>query len=145
MIGFVVFLAGFRQVIKQARPDHEWVASLVFGAGLVVITLELAGDALQGAAAGNARDLVLGRERLDDGREATASGVGSDLGRGDRADLRLQTIGQRDHPLLQPPDLAGEEQAQPAPGRCKRCHRRCAPRWGCRFPSLKYLPLRQAS
>jgi hypothetical protein len=51
MIGFLVFLAGFRQVVKQARPDHDWVASLVFGAGLVVITLELAGDALQGAAA----------------------------------------------------------------------------------------------
>ena len=46
-----VFLAGFRHTIRLARPDHEWVSTLVFGAGLVVITLELVGDALQAAAA----------------------------------------------------------------------------------------------
>ena len=51
MIGFLVFLAGFRHITRQARPDHEWVSSLVFGAGLVVITLELVGDGLQAAAA----------------------------------------------------------------------------------------------
>jgi hypothetical protein len=51
MIGFLVFLAGVRHIIRQARPDHEWVSSLVLGAGLVVITLELVGDALQAAAA----------------------------------------------------------------------------------------------
>lgn len=51
MIGFLVFLAGFRHTIRLARPDHEWVSTLVFGAGLVVITLELVGDALQAAAA----------------------------------------------------------------------------------------------
>jgi hypothetical protein len=50
MIGFLVFLAGFRHIIRHARPDHEWVSSLVLGAGLVVITLELVGDALQAAA-----------------------------------------------------------------------------------------------
>ena len=51
MSGLVVFLAGFRHLIRRARPDHGWIGTLVFGAGLVVITLELAGDALQGAAA----------------------------------------------------------------------------------------------
>ena len=51
MACLLVFLAGFRRLIRQARPDYEWVSALVFGAGLVVITLELAGDALEGGAA----------------------------------------------------------------------------------------------
>ena len=51
MACLLVFLACFRHLIRQARPDYEWVSTLVFGAGLVVITLELAGDALQGGAA----------------------------------------------------------------------------------------------
>lgn len=51
MACLLVFLAGFRHLIQQVRPDYSWVAALVFGAGLVVATLELVGDALQGAAA----------------------------------------------------------------------------------------------
>lgn len=51
MVGFLVMLAGLRRLIRQARPDDEWVSTLVFGGGLVVITLELAGDALAGGAA----------------------------------------------------------------------------------------------
>ncbi len=51
MACLLVFLAGFRHLIRQARPDYEWVGTLVFGAGLVVITLELAGDALGAGAA----------------------------------------------------------------------------------------------
>jgi hypothetical protein len=51
MACLLVFLAGFRHLIRQARPDYEWVSTLVFGAGLVVIALELAGDALGGGAA----------------------------------------------------------------------------------------------
>ena len=51
MACLLVFLAGFRRLIRQARPDYEWVSTLVFGAGLVVLTLELVGDALQGGAA----------------------------------------------------------------------------------------------
>jgi hypothetical protein len=50
MACLLVFLAGFRRLIRQARPDDEWVGTLVFGAGLVVITLELAGDALEASA-----------------------------------------------------------------------------------------------
>lgn len=48
---FVVFLAGLRHLIRQARQDYEWVGTLVFGAGLVFVTLQLAADALQGGAA----------------------------------------------------------------------------------------------
>jgi hypothetical protein len=48
---FVVFLAGFRHLIRQAQPAYEWLATLVFGAGLMLATLQLVGDALQGAAA----------------------------------------------------------------------------------------------
>jgi len=51
MACLLVFLAGFRRLIRLARPDDEWISTLVFGAGLVVITLELAGDALEGGAA----------------------------------------------------------------------------------------------
>jgi hypothetical protein len=51
MACLLVFLAGFRHLIRQARPDYEWVGTLVFGSGLVVIALELAGDALGGGAA----------------------------------------------------------------------------------------------
>lgn len=51
MACLLVFLAGFRHLIRSARPDYEWVSTCVFGAGLVVITVELAGDALQGGAA----------------------------------------------------------------------------------------------
>src|SRR5579859_6828644 len=43
MACLLVFLAGFCRLIRQARPDAEWVSTLVFGAGLVVFTLELAG------------------------------------------------------------------------------------------------------
>jgi hypothetical protein len=48
---FVVFLAGFRHLIRQARQDYEWVGTLVFGAGLIFVTLQLAADALQAGAA----------------------------------------------------------------------------------------------
>jgi hypothetical protein len=51
MVGLLVFLAGFRHLIRQARSDFEWVASLVFGVGLVVISLELVADGLEAAAA----------------------------------------------------------------------------------------------
>jgi hypothetical protein len=48
---FVVFLAGFRYLIREKRPDYEWLATLVFGAGLALSTLQLVADGLQGAAA----------------------------------------------------------------------------------------------
>jgi Na+/phosphate symporter len=51
MVGLLVFLAGFRHLIRQARPDYEWLGSLVFGVGLVVIAVELVGDGLEAGAA----------------------------------------------------------------------------------------------
>src|SRR5512146_518710 len=44
MSGLLVFLAGFRHLIRQARQEYEWLATLVFGVGVLVITLELVGD-----------------------------------------------------------------------------------------------------
>lgn len=51
MIGLLVFLAGFRHLIRQARQDYEWIATLILGAGLVVVTLALVGDGLEAGAA----------------------------------------------------------------------------------------------
>ena len=51
MASFVVFLAGFRHLIREARPALEWMSTLVFGAGLVALTLVLIGDGLQAGAA----------------------------------------------------------------------------------------------
>ena len=50
-VGFLVFLAGLRHLIRKVRPDYEWIASLVFGVGLVVIAVELVGDGLEAGAA----------------------------------------------------------------------------------------------
>jgi Na+/phosphate symporter len=51
MVGLLVFLAGFRHLVKQARPDYEWIATLVFGVGLLVVALELVADGLEAGAA----------------------------------------------------------------------------------------------
>jgi hypothetical protein len=57
-VGILVFLAGFRHLIRQARPDYEWLATLVFGVGLVYTTLTLVGDSVMG---GQALDTVGGK------------------------------------------------------------------------------------
>jgi hypothetical protein len=49
--GFLIFLAGFRHLIRQARPEDEWLGTLVFGVGLVYTTLTLVADSLEGASA----------------------------------------------------------------------------------------------
>ena len=51
MVGLLIFLAGLRHLIRKARQEYEWVASLVFGVGVVVIAVELVGDGLQAGAA----------------------------------------------------------------------------------------------
>lgn len=51
MVGLLVFMAGFRHLIRQTREDYEWVATLFFGLGLVVIAVELVADGLQAGAA----------------------------------------------------------------------------------------------
>ncbi|MEN3017356.1 MAG: hypothetical protein ABC612_08145 [Candidatus Methanosuratincola petrocarbonis] len=49
--GFLVFLAGFRHLIRKARPEYEWVSTLVFGVGLVGAAVTLVGDTLGAGAA----------------------------------------------------------------------------------------------
>ncbi|MGZ6314805.1 MAG: hypothetical protein ACXWNI_04165 [Candidatus Limnocylindrales bacterium] len=48
---FLVFLAGLRHLIRQARPDYEWLATIVFALGVALSTLQLVADGLQGGAA----------------------------------------------------------------------------------------------
>lgn len=52
----IVFLAGFRQIIKNSAQGLEWVADLTFGAGLVFVGTTLVGDAMEGGAALDAQD-----------------------------------------------------------------------------------------
>jgi hypothetical protein len=47
----MVFFAGFRHLIQRTRSEYEWVATLVFGAGLVWWAVSLVADSLEGAAA----------------------------------------------------------------------------------------------
>jgi len=47
----MIFFAGVRHLIRQANPQHEWLASLFFGVGLVYVTLTFVADSLQGAMA----------------------------------------------------------------------------------------------
>jgi hypothetical protein len=53
----VIFLAGFRHLIRQADAQHEWLGTLVFGIGLVYVTLTLVADLLQAATVVDARTL----------------------------------------------------------------------------------------
>jgi len=52
----IVFLAGFRQIIKNSVEGLEWVADLTYGAGLVFVGTTLVGDAMEGGAALDASD-----------------------------------------------------------------------------------------
>ena len=44
---FVVFLAGIRDLIRRAKPDQEFLASLIFSAGFVYVILLLVADSVQ--------------------------------------------------------------------------------------------------
>jgi hypothetical protein len=46
-VAMIVFAAGFRHLIRQARPDYEWVSTLVFGAALVWLAVTLVADGLE--------------------------------------------------------------------------------------------------
>jgi hypothetical protein len=48
---FLIFLAGLRHLIRQTRPEYEWLATLVFAVGVALSTLQLVADGLQGGAA----------------------------------------------------------------------------------------------
>ncbi len=43
----MIFLAGFRYLIARSDPPQEWLGTLVFGVGLVYVTLTLVADSLQ--------------------------------------------------------------------------------------------------
>ncbi len=58
MACILVFLAGFRHLIRKAREDAEWVATLIFGTGLVLVAITLVADSMEG---GTALDTVAGR------------------------------------------------------------------------------------
>lgn len=53
----MIFLAGFRHLIRQADAQCEWLGTLVFGVGLVYVTMTLIADLLQGATVVDARTL----------------------------------------------------------------------------------------
>ena len=53
----LVFAAGFRHLIRQARADYEWIGTLAFGALLALSTVTLVAASLEG---GQALDTVEG-------------------------------------------------------------------------------------
>jgi hypothetical protein len=53
----MIFLAGVRHLIRQANPQHEWLASLFFGVALVFVTLTFVADSFQGSIVIDAFDL----------------------------------------------------------------------------------------
>jgi hypothetical protein len=51
MAALIVFLGAFRQLAARAHPDLDWIGAVMFGAGLVFISVTLVGDALDGGTA----------------------------------------------------------------------------------------------
>ncbi len=49
--GFIVFITGFRELVRSRGADCEWLATLAFAAGLVSSVIILVGDVLGAAAA----------------------------------------------------------------------------------------------
>ncbi len=49
-VAIIVFAAGFRHLIRQARAEYEWAGTLVFGSALVWIAVTLVADGLEGGA-----------------------------------------------------------------------------------------------
>lgn len=51
MAAIMVFLAGYRQIVTQVRPDIQWIADLAFAAGVAYVAVTLVGDGMEGGAA----------------------------------------------------------------------------------------------
>jgi hypothetical protein len=51
LVGFIVFAAGLRHLIRRVQPNYEWLAALAFGSALVQAASVLVFDALSGGAA----------------------------------------------------------------------------------------------
>jgi hypothetical protein len=50
-VAAMLFAATFSQLIRRARPDYDWVGTLVFGAMAVWVGVTLVANGLEGAAA----------------------------------------------------------------------------------------------
>lgn len=50
-MAFIVFFAGFRQVIRQANPAYDWIATLAMAAGLLYLAVVLVSQAMEGGTA----------------------------------------------------------------------------------------------
>ena len=49
-ISMMIFAAGFRHLIRQARAECEWLGTLMFGAAVVWLAVTLVADGLEGGA-----------------------------------------------------------------------------------------------
>ena len=49
-VSMMVFAAGFRHLIRQARQDYEWIGTLLFGTAIVWLAVTLVADGLAGGA-----------------------------------------------------------------------------------------------
>lgn len=49
-VSMMVFAAGFRHLVRRARPESEWLGTLTFGAAVVWLAVTLVADGLEGAA-----------------------------------------------------------------------------------------------
>jgi hypothetical protein len=58
MAALIVFLGAFRQLVARAHPDLDWIGSVMYGAGLVFISVTLVGDALDAGTALDVWDLT---------------------------------------------------------------------------------------
>lgn len=51
VVGLLVVLAGFRELVRRARPEYGGLAALVFGVGVLLVAIELVADGLEAGAA----------------------------------------------------------------------------------------------
>ena len=49
-VSMMVFAAGFRHLVRRARPESEWLGTLTFGAAVVWLAVTLVADGLEGGA-----------------------------------------------------------------------------------------------
>ncbi|MGW5773903.1 hypothetical protein ACWEVY_32735 [Streptomyces longwoodensis] len=50
LAGLILFVTGFRELVKQVSPAHEWVGTVAFASGLVYATVTLVSSGLEAGA-----------------------------------------------------------------------------------------------
>ncbi|MFF9162257.1 hypothetical protein ACF081_18615 [Streptomyces longwoodensis] len=50
LAGLILFVTGFRELVKQVSPAHEWVGTVAFATGLVYATVTLVSSGLEAGA-----------------------------------------------------------------------------------------------